>query len=239
MGAPLKPREVGRDESSPILLAGRRGGPSLVRVISSRAPRAAATLALLALAACRSSGPRFDAAGARSLAIGVTTSAELRARFGEPDARRDERTPELASIVQHYRFARGDAAGGEARSLAVELVEGRVRGWLFESSFDADSTDFDLEASAALEVGRTTREDALALLGPPAGAMELPSALARALLGERSAAGAREVLAWRHTRLRRELVLLRSSTRTLALAFDAEGLLVQLVRDPPPARSPG
>lgn len=194
--------------------------------------RRLASAALLALAACQSTDASFDAAGARALQVGVTTSAELRARFGEPDARQSERTAELASIVQHYRFARGSTAGGEAKSLAVELVDGRVRGWLFDSSFEADSTDFDLEASGALELGRTTRAEALALLGPPSGEMRLPSALARALLGERVASGAQEVLAWRHTTLQRELVLLRSSARTLALAFDAEGLLVQLVRDP-------
>ncbi|MGH6690007.1 MAG: hypothetical protein ACREF4_04920 [Gammaproteobacteria bacterium] len=61
--------------------------------------------------------------------------------------------------------------------MTVELVGGRVNGWLFFSSLEEDDTDFDTSARLGLQVRRSRLEDARALLGPTDGEVRLPTNL--------------------------------------------------------------
>jgi hypothetical protein len=56
-------------------------------------------------------------------------------------------------------------------------VDGVVNGYLFSSSLEPDSTDFDLSVADPLAAGRSTLQEAEQLMGPPDGRLRLPTNL--------------------------------------------------------------
>lgn len=190
--------------------------------------RKLAALGLLLTAACKTVGEDFPTERIAELRLAETSGEEVRAWFGEPYKVVAHDAPAPASEIAYYQEAYGTLAGGKARVLAVELADGGVRAWLFDSSMQADSTDFDADEREELSVGTSTMDDARALLGPPSGRFALPSHLLGQHLFEPLPEAAVEVWAWRHTEIDRNLFVLRSLTRILGLAFDAGGVLVRV-----------
>ena len=153
--------------------------------------------------------------------------ATVREWFGEPYKVAQHRGAHPSDIA-YYRRAEGTMDGGEGRVLAVELTGDIVTGWLFDSSMEEDSTAFSAARRGELETGVSSSDEVLQQLGEPSGRCRVPSNLAVQHLEDPLPPDAAEVWLWRHTVIDRNLIFLRSKTRILGCAFDAEGRLAQL-----------
>lgn len=189
--------------------------------------RLVACVALLAGAGCKTqTGRDFDSARAHDIELGVTDQAQLEAWLGEPDRYGDLRGVADRTRVLYYQYAASDDDGARGRTLGIELADERSRGYLLDSSMESDATDFDARLLVQLVDGRSTQDDVRELLGEPSGRFALPSNLLVQEFGKELPEGTVIVWAWRASVTTRSLAWLKTRTRSLALYFDAGGVLL-------------
>ncbi|MDJ0947147.1 MAG: hypothetical protein QNJ30_27150 [Kiloniellales bacterium] len=142
--------------------------------------RAVFALAFVSLltACTASSGRDFVRPARGSLVIGQTTESEVLARYGKPwstgSQQRDGRMVDM--IVYSYSSTEEAVVGGAtpARVLVCHFVERGLVGYEFVSSYPVDHTSFDPGKRRDIEVGESTREDVIAMMGPPNGELARP-----------------------------------------------------------------
>jgi hypothetical protein len=126
----------------------------------------------MVLAGATGCGSGLKSKNVRTLQLGQTTEAQVRKMFGKPDMQEDR-----SDATGTGRIFRYDHVGGavialyrvaDVRYLAVEVHNGRVRGWLFGSTAPGDSTKI-REAAVPQVVKGQSRDDVARLLGEPAG----------------------------------------------------------------------
>lgn len=130
-------------------------------------------LAML-LVGCASAGRDFQRPTSQELVLGKTTYAELSQRLGPARSQSVSRVNDTDLDMVTYSFAE---SGGRAlvsgvtpgRSLQLHFHKGVLVGHEFVSSFANDATDFDDSKVNAIQKGKTTRAQVLALLGQPSG----------------------------------------------------------------------
>jgi hypothetical protein len=189
--------------------------------------RLAATLALLAAAGCKTTvGHDYSSEALAELALGRTSADELRAWFGAPDRRVTLRGAAGKTEVWYFQWAHSEWEGASGRTLGVELADGVVIGWLFDSSFAEDSTEFDASRRAELVPGESGRADVERLIGPPGGRLGVPSNLHDQELEAPPPAGTSETWAWRASETYRWYGMLKTRVRLLAVYLDDAGLVV-------------
>ncbi len=132
-----------------------------------------------ALAACTAtSGRDFERPASGSLTIGETTESEVLTRYGKPESTstevRDDQT--INTLVYSYSSNEEAIVGGAtpARTLACQFVNGSLVGYEFISSYPKDHTSFDPTKRKAIQVGKSTKEDVINVMGPPNGERTRP-----------------------------------------------------------------
>jgi len=135
-------------------------------------------LGVATLAGCSVSlGAKFPAENISALVIGRTTEADLQTFFGPPAFHRVLQADDVESTILGWAWGTSSASGNKGHELHVETVDGVTNGYLFASSLEPGSTNFDLALADQLHEGRSKLADAEKLLGPADGRMRLPTAL--------------------------------------------------------------
>jgi outer membrane protein assembly factor BamE (lipoprotein component of BamABCDE complex) len=184
--------------------------------------------ALLLVSASTGCGSGLKSKNVRTLQLGQTTEKQIRGMFGKPkvvDARSDGtgRTLMLrndhvgGAMIAFYRLA-------DIRYLTVDLLNDRLRGYLFASTAGGDATKINKAALAALQAGMT-RDEVLRLLGEPAG-RALPGTI---LDDYKDAFGPRvaEISAWTMVEGATGVMWGNVTVRLLLVKFDASGRVVE------------
>jgi hypothetical protein len=135
----------------------------------------AALLAAWALAGC-AIGRNFERPDPDMLRLGQSRYAELVRRLGPPYSERLEqhhgravREVEYSYVTTYDPDPPYIEGGIPNRTLRLYFLDGLLVGHLFDSSWRADHTDFDLAKAPLIVKGKSTRQEVVALLGRPAG----------------------------------------------------------------------
>ncbi len=160
-------------------------GNVLRRISLPRSGQGAVLPAVLALAlaslltACTASAGRdFVRPASGSLVIGQTTESEVLARYGKPwSTGSQQRDGQMVDMVAYsYSSTEEAVVGGAtpARALICHFVDRSLVGYEFVSSYPKDHTSFDPGKRRDIEVGASTRDDVIAVMGPPNGEFARP-----------------------------------------------------------------
>lgn len=143
-----------------------------------RRPAIVAIVLGLALTACSVTlGRKFPAENAPSIVVGTTNEQDLRTMFGEPLFQRTLSADDFESTVLGWGYGTSTSSANKGHELHAEIADGIVNGFLFASSLEPDSTNFDLGLAGQLHAGRSTLADAEKLLGAPHGRARVPTNL--------------------------------------------------------------
>ena len=183
---------------------------------SARAQLLAAVLAATCLL-----GTDFARPDPASFALGQTTEAEIRARFGKPSGEAAARVAGKLVTTLRYAYAEARSIAVPVRTMAYAFHEGRLVGFDYMSSFAADQTAFDELALKQVKRGETTRTEALDLLGKPSGRYIYPSAYADA--------PGRHADVYSHSRSEKLSggITLETTTKVLTVTYDEHDVVVE------------
>ena len=114
-------------------------------------------------------GADFARPDPASFALGSTTEAEIRQRFGNPYGQTTSRVGDRVVTTLQYTYAEPRTGVIPARAMTYSFYDGRLVGFDYSSSFGADETAFDEKVVKRIKRGETTRTEVLAIAGPPTG----------------------------------------------------------------------
>ncbi len=120
---------------------------------------------LLALLAACTSGRDFDRPDEQKLRLGATSRAELVELLGP--ARHARVLTMNDAPMDWFAYSYGTSDG--ARAIGFYMYRDVLVGHEFVSSLQSDSTNFNDSLTSRIQKGRSTRQDVIALLGPPSG----------------------------------------------------------------------
>jgi len=120
-------------------------------------------------------GADFARPDPASFALGSTTEAEIRQRFGNPYGQTTSRVGDRVVTTLQYTYAEPRTGVIPARAMTYSFYDGRLVGFDYSSSFGADETAFDEEVVKRIKRGETTRTEVLAIAGPPTGQFIYPT----------------------------------------------------------------
>lgn len=141
-------------------------------------PAIGAVVLGLALAACSVTlGKKFPVENVPAIVVGTTNDQDLQGMFGAPILQRTLSTDGFESTVWGWGHGNSSASGNRGQELHAEIADGVVNGYLYSSSIEPDSTDFDLSLADRLHAGQSSLADAERLLGPPDGRTRVPTNL--------------------------------------------------------------
>jgi len=120
-------------------------------------------------------GADFARPDPASFALGSTTEAEIRQRFGNPYGQTTSRVGDRAVTTLQYTYAEPRTGVIPARAMTYSFYDGRLVGFDYSSSFGADETAFDEKVVKRIKRGETTRTEVLAIAGPPTGQFIYPT----------------------------------------------------------------
>jgi hypothetical protein len=168
------------------------------------------------------SQPLADEASMRRV-LGKTTYAEINGRFGSPYREstviKNEKTLRMASYA--YATAGGDplATGvTPARSIDFACLDQVLVSYQFVSSFKADHTDFDENKVPTIKKGVTTRDEVVALLGPPTGMQIYPMVAGKDDTG----------LGWSYGQVRGSAFSLKVYQKAVVVSVDPAGVVTDV-----------
>jgi hypothetical protein len=139
----------------------------------SHAPLSGALVALLVACQTPTIGTSFARPPPDSIHLGETTRAQIVATYGKPGEEQQLRTDgHVLNVITYYYGSRDEApriTGSLCiRQLNLALFNDVVVAEVFNSSCEADHTDFDDGRVAGISKGTTRCDDVLAALGRPA-----------------------------------------------------------------------
>jgi len=138
-------------------------------------PSACVRFVALVLAGLCLLGADFARPDPASFALGSTTEAEVRQRFGNPYGQTTSRVGDRVVTTLQYTYAEPRTGVIPARAMTYSFYEGRLVGFDYSSSFGADETAFDDKVVKRIKRGETTRTEVLAIAGPPTGQFIYPT----------------------------------------------------------------
>jgi len=138
-------------------------------------PSACVRFVALVLAGLCLLGADFSRPDPASFALGSTTEAEIRQRFGNPYGQTTSRVGDRVVTTLQYTYAEPRTGVIPARAMTYSFYEGRLVGFDYSSSFGADETAFDDKVVKRIKRGETTRTEVLAIAGPPTGQFIYPT----------------------------------------------------------------
>lgn len=132
----------------------------------------AAVLAIALVSAC--AGTNFKRPEPQALVVGKSTTADVVRVMGEPGRTGESLKNDQKTRTLQYVYAEGAGEGRypgvvPARAMSFTTFNDVVVGEEFISSFKADATEFDEAKVASIVKGKTTRAQAVSLLGRPNG----------------------------------------------------------------------
>jgi hypothetical protein len=136
--------------------------------------------ALVTLCSCADVGDKFSIPSTDTLTIGQMTPDQAVALFGKPSTKTEDVYPEGSYEVYKYTFAHADISAINGRVMLLEFKDGKLNGYLYWSSFDADKTRISLQNVDALKAGfgKLTKDDVVKLMGKPDAKTICPSVMA-------------------------------------------------------------
>jgi hypothetical protein len=178
---------------------------------------------LVLMAGC--AGRDFTRPAPESLVLGKTTYAEINARFGSPYREstliKNEKTLRMASYA--YATTGGDplvSGVTPARSIDFAFLDQVLVSYQFASSFKADHTDFDENKVPSIKKGVTTRDEVIALLGPPTGMQIYPMVPGKDDTG----------LGWSYSQVRGSALSLKIYQKALVVSVAPAGVVTDVQR---------
>jgi outer membrane protein assembly factor BamE (lipoprotein component of BamABCDE complex) len=109
----------------------------------------------------------------RKLQIDHTTDAEIKTLFGDPKTSETFDTDGAKVAVRYFQYQLATDVGPVAwlnyYILHIETKDGVAKGYLYVSDEGKNATVFDPSKADQIQYGVTTRQQAIDLLGPPAG----------------------------------------------------------------------
>jgi len=138
-------------------------------------PSACVRFVALVLAGLCLLGADFARPDPASFALGSTTEAEVRQRFGNPYGQTTSRVGDRVVTTLQYTYAEPRTGVIPARAMTYSFYDGRLVGFDYSSSFGADETAFDEKVVKRIKRGETTRTEVLAIAGPPTGQFIYPT----------------------------------------------------------------
>jgi hypothetical protein len=138
-------------------------------------PSACVRFVALVLAGLCLLGADFARPDPASFALGSTTEAEIRQRFGNPYGQTTSRVGDRVVTTLQYTYAEPRTGVIPARAMTYSFYDGRLVGFDYSSSFGADETAFDEKVVKRIKRGETTRTEVLAIAGPPTGQFIYPT----------------------------------------------------------------
>lgn len=178
-------------------------------------------------------GPTLTKQNVRTLRLGQTAESQVRATFGKPTLAEERSDGASTGKLLQYRLSDGGVTiigyrNVDMRLLVAEFFDDRLHAWLYFSTAGEDATKIRASAVPQLFKGRTTRDEALRLLGEPAG---------RALRGSRVpdyraefGPGVEEIWAWTAVDGAHGWAGQAVAARLLLVKFDAAGRVVDTVK---------
>jgi hypothetical protein len=127
-------------------------------------------------------GTRFEAPSYESIILKETTRQEILNRFGTPlKEGKLLKQEQMLNTVSYAMATGGGVALGHgglsvipSRAMAYFFLDDRVIAFRFLSSYEEDHTDFDDTKVPTIKKGETTKDQVIALLGPPRGKCVYP-----------------------------------------------------------------
>lgn len=178
---------------------------------------------MVLMAGC--AGRDFTRPAPESLVLGKTTYAEINARFGSPYREstliKNEKTLRMASYA--YATTGGDplvSGVTPARSIDFAFLDQVLVSYQFASSFKADHTDFDENKVPSIKKGVTTRDEVIALLGPPTGMQIYPMVPGKDDTG----------LGWSYSQVRGSALSLKIYQKALVVSVAPAGVVTDVQR---------
>lgn len=183
----------------------------------------------MCLAFAAGCGSRLNNTNVRTFRLGQTTESDLRAKFGKPGLTEDRSDAAGTRRVMRWTGDPGTPTMGslrDVRFLVAETLNGRLSGWIFASTAPgAGRTKFNEANVPQIVKGQTTREDALRLLGEPAGRATRGSLIPD--YKDEFGPGVAEVWAW--IGAKGQFFKNEIAVRELLVKFDASGRVVDVV----------
>ncbi len=131
--------------------------------------------ALVALSGCASN---FVRPASEKLTLGKSTSADIANLVGKPTMQNDNAVINgEKSRVMTYYYNDGAKFWGliiPQRTLTYTLFKDTMVGEEFNSTMDGENTEFDGSKAIAIQKGKSTKSDVIALLGKPSGEVIYP-----------------------------------------------------------------
>jgi len=185
---------------------------------------------ILSLAGCATARKNFMSSSVPMIQLDRTTEEEIREWFGKPysEGKRSSSYFSKTKILD-YQYAMETDTTVMVRMLTVEIKNGLVYSYLFHSSLPEDDTDFDTELRNQLETGKTTKEDAKGILGPPCGKIKVPTNIIREELSNAGPEGTKDIWCYFHVISRgAKGTIFKIHVKQLILYFDGKGVLVHM-----------
>jgi hypothetical protein len=137
----------------------------------NRIPLLVISLMLAATVGCRRD-PLTNANIGR-LALGKSREEDVRKLFGDPDGTDEVVQGSKSSKILTYFIPESQNVGPYYSiiysSLNVETHNGTLAGYVYCRNYGPDATSFNVKKTDLIIEGKTTRQEAIALLGPPMG----------------------------------------------------------------------
>jgi len=130
-------------------------------------------------------GRNFTVNTANDLAIGTTKISDIENKFGKPEDLKTIEENNLSSIIYSYFYIQepGYFNYSAMKNLALEVINNKLNGYIYQNSLDTPNTDFADSLRDNITSGSSYSNDVLNLFGEPSGKINLPTNLINYSLG--------------------------------------------------------
>jgi len=187
-----------------------------------------AGLLFLCFSSCATVGKKFNFEFTPELELGKTTRSQAVTMLG-PDYESTEVTNKDGSFkILSYTYAKGSLAGANVRHLRLEFKQDVLNAHVYLSSFAEDATDFNYPASESIEIGISTKENLLQMLGKPSGKGNCPTTLED--FNSKCDNNDHEIWSWIYISPMKGTNSDTMKRKNTAVVFDGDGVVVDFER---------
>ena len=133
---------------------------------------------MILLCGCMTFGKPFKSKNISLLELGKIKNSEYKTIFGNPDKLSVEKNIE-GNYEKAFYYHGGMTAGFDilSRMLYLEFKDGILNGYYYISEFKNDKSGFNPTNVTNIEINKSTKSDALKILGNPTGKAKCPTTL--------------------------------------------------------------
>lgn len=181
-------------------------------------------VALCILSGCTTGGRQFNYERVADLDLHKVKKSEYADIFGKPLKIRDMYASgdKYQSVWYHVDY-RPFAGHLSVRNLILEFKNDELNAYQYASTFREDKTDADISKVDAIEIGVTTKDDVVSLLGKPYGKSFCPSQLS---YFKDNCTKAKEIWVWVMLKFRYDSRL--TERKYITLMFGEDGKVIDL-----------